>query len=83
MAIKKKTNSPKVAIVKIPLSAFRCISSYPKDKKVVCEINTKDLETINDPKTVDEIINAGRLDYALGKYKAFNSSKKLITELRS
>lgn len=77
-----KTNH-KITIIKIPLSSLRCISSYPKEQKVLCEINTKELKKLNKPKTLDEIINLSRLDYALGKYKTFTNAKDLIKELRT
>lgn len=79
----KKINLSDQAMVKIPLSSLRCILSYPKDKKIICEINLKDIEQINESKNLDEIINESRLDYALGNYKNFTSAKKLIAELRS
>lgn len=83
MAVKKKLGKKNVVMVQIPLSSLRCISSYPKEKKLICEINTDDLRTLNSAETLDEIINAARMDYALGKYKTFTSAKALIAELRS
>lgn len=71
------------AMIRIPLSALRCILRYPKEKKIVCEINTRDIERLNEAETIDEIINESRLDYMLGKYKTFSSAKGLITELHS
>ncbi|MFH1855429.1 MAG: hypothetical protein ABH810_03450 [bacterium] len=71
------------AVVKIPLSALRCILRYPKEKKIICEISTKGIKRLNEAKTLDEIINEARLDYALGNCKAFTSAKDLITELHS
>lgn len=70
-------------MVKIPLSALRCILRYPKEKKIVCEINIKDIKRLNDAETLDEIINESRLDYALGNYTTHSSTKSLIAELRS
>jgi len=71
------------AMVKIPLSAFRFLSQYPRDKKIVIEISTDDIERVNTAETLDEIINEARLDYALGDYKTFTSAEDLITELHS
>lgn len=71
------------AMVKIPLSALRCILRYPKEKKIVCEISTNDLKRLNEAETLDEIINEARLDYAFGKHKSFTSAKDLIAELHS
>jgi len=71
------------AMVKIPLSAFRFLSRYPRDKKIVIEISTDDIERVNTAETLDEIINEARLDYALGDYKTFTSAEDLIPELHS
>ena len=81
----KTTNKKKakVAIVKIPLSALRCILRYPKEKKIVCEISTKDIKRMNSAQTLDEIINEARLDYALGKFTTHKSAKSLLNELHS
>lgn len=79
----KITNSSGVAMVQIPLSAFRCISSYPSEKKMICEISVAELTSANDAKTLDEIINQARLDYATGDYQTFENPQELIAELRS
>lgn len=71
------------AVVTIPLSAFRFISGYPKEKKIICEISTKELKRLNLPQTFDEMINEARLDYALGKYKTASTAKDLIAGLRA
>ena len=71
------------AMVKIPLSALRCILRYPKENKIICEINTKGIKKLNRAETLDEIINEARLDYALGNYKTLTFAKDLITELHS
>ena len=71
------------AVVRIPLSALRCILRYPKEKKIVCEVNIEGIERLNEAETLDEIINQARLDYAMGSYKTFASAKDLITELHS
>lgn len=72
-----------VAMIQIPLSAFRCISSYPTEKKMICEISVAELTSKNDAETLDEIINQARLDYAMGDYQTFENPKDLIAELRS
>lgn len=71
------------AMVKIPLSGFRCIIHYPREKKIICEIDTAEVVRLNDVATLDEIINEARLDYAIGDYKTFTSASDLISELRS
>lgn len=79
----KSKSKKKEAIVQVPLEALRCILRYPKEKKIICEIDTRSIRRINEAETVDQIINDARLDYALGNYKTFSSAKKLIAELRS
>ncbi len=76
-------NQPHSAMIKIPLAALRCILSYPKDNKVICEIDTSSLKSENSPETLDEIINDARIEYALGKNKSFTNASDLIAELRS
>ncbi|MFH1142561.1 MAG: hypothetical protein ABIH67_03790 [Candidatus Uhrbacteria bacterium] len=78
--VPKKTNE---AVVKIPLSALRCILRYPRENKIVCEISTKDIKRMNSAETLDEIINEARLDYALGNFSSHKNAKSLIAELRS
>lgn len=80
---RKKTNSSDSAMIQIPLAAFRCITNYPKDKKMICEISVAELSRVNDPETLDEIINEARLDYAMGDYKTFDDADQLIVELRA
>ena len=70
-------------MVTLPLSALRYLSRYPSEKKIVVEISTTDLKRVNDAKTLDEIINGARLDYALGNYTTHKSAKSLIAELRA
>ncbi len=79
----KMTNSSGMAMIQIPLSAFRCISSYPSEEKMICEISVAELVSVNDAETLDEVINQARLDYATGDYKTFENPKDLIAELRS
>lgn len=71
------------AMVKIPLSAFRYLSRYPSEKKIIVEISVDDIKRLNKAETLDEIINEARLDYALGNYKTFTSAKGLVAELHS
>lgn len=71
------------AMVNIPLSALRCILRYPKENKIICEINTEGIKRLNEAETLDEMINEARLDYALGNYKTFTSAKDLMAELNS
>ena len=76
-------NPPQSAMINIPLSALRCILSYPKDNKVICEIDTNSLRSENAPGTLDEIINDARIDYALGNCKTFTNAEDLIAHLKS
>lgn len=73
----------KEAMVKIPLSAFRYLSRYPREKKIVVEISTDDIVRMNSAETLDEIINEARLDYALGNFSVHKSAKSLIAALRA
>ncbi len=77
------TKLSKKAVVKIPLDSFRCISKYPKEKKIICEIDMKDIKRMNRAETIDEIINNARLDYALGDFTTHQSANSLIKELHS
>jgi hypothetical protein len=78
-----KTKKTSEAMVTIPLSALRCLLQYPKEGKILCEINTDSLKRANTADTVDEIINEARLDYALGDFTSHNSAGSLISELHS
>jgi len=78
-----KKRAANEAMIKIPLSSLRYLSKYPRDKKIVIEISIDDIKRVNVAKTLDEIINDARLDYALGNYKTFRSAKGLIAELHS
>lgn len=79
---KKMLKAKKEPVITIPLSALRCISSHPKDKKILCEINVLEMKRINEAGTFDEIINEARLDYAKGDYKTFTNSKNLLKYLK-
>lgn len=74
---------PKEAMIEIPLAAMRCILRYPKEKKVVCEINLADIKWKDKSETFDEIVNEARIDYALGDFTTHASAKSLIAELKS
>ncbi|MEK7083864.1 MAG: hypothetical protein AAB932_01380 [Patescibacteria group bacterium] len=74
----KRTNE---AMVKIPLSAFRYLSRYPREKKIVVEIALDAIKRVNSAKTLDEIINDARLEYALGNYTTHRTAKSLIAAL--
>jgi hypothetical protein len=78
--VRKKS---KEAMVKIPLSALRYLSRYPREKKMVVEILTEDLVRVNSAETLDEIISEARLDYALGNYSSHKTAKSLIAALRA
>lgn len=72
----------KEAMVKIPLSALRYLSRYPREKKIVVEIAMDDITRVNAAATLDEIISEARLDYALGNYSSHKTAKSLIAALR-
>lgn len=74
---------PYQAMVKIPLSSLRCLLRYPRERKIICEIDTAGIKRLNGAATLDEIINEARFDYALGNYRTFTSASDLIAELRS
>lgn len=78
--IRQKT---KEAMVKIPLSALRYLSRYPREKKIVVEITTDDIVRVNPAGTLDEIISEARLDYALGNYSSHKTAKSIIAALRA
>ena len=80
---KKDSKRTREAMVKIPLSAFRYLSRYPREKKIVIEISTKDIKRVNDAETLDEILNEVRLEYALGTHSTHKSAKSLIAALES
>lgn len=83
MAPKSKIKkASKIVTIQIPLSAFRCISSYPSEKKMICEISLAEITSVKDAETLDEIINQSRLDYAMGDYQSFETPEALIAELR-
>lgn len=83
VSVKNKVKDIDMAMIRIPLASLRCLLSYPKENKIICEIDIKNMKRINDSKSLDEIISESRLDYALGNYKTFSSAKDLIAELRS
>lgn len=76
----KKTEE---AMINLPLSALRYLSRYPREKKIIVEISVDEIKRVNKAETLEEIISEARLDYALGNYKTFNSTKELIAELHS
>lgn len=78
-----KTKKKSEAIVTVPLSALRCILRYPKEGKILCEINTDSLIRENKADTLDEIINESRLDYALGNFTSHSTAKSLVSDLHS
>ena len=81
--IKKRKETSPEAMIKIPLSSLRCLQSFPKENKIICEIDVESMERVNKPNSLDEIINESRLDYALGDYKTFSNATDLIAELRA
>ena len=78
----KQVKRSREAMVQIPLSAFRYLSTYPREKKIVVEILTKDLKRVNRADTIDELINEARLDYALGNYTTHKTAKSLMAALQ-
>ena len=79
----KKSKRTHEAMVNIPLSAFRYLSKYPREKKIVVEIGIEDIKRVNSAETLDEIINEARLDYALGNYTTHKTAKSLIAALEA
>jgi hypothetical protein len=77
----KKTKRTREAMVNVPLSAFRYLSRYPREKKIVVEISLDEIKRVNNAETLDEIINEARLDYALGNYTTHKTAKSLMKEL--
>ena len=67
----------------IPLSAFRYLSRYPREKKIVVEIAMDEIKRVNRAETLDEIMNEARLDYALGNYTTHKTAKSLIAALEA
>ena len=83
MASGRTIQKTKEAMVKLPLSALRYLSRYPREKKIVVEISTDDIVRVNDAETLDEIIGSARLDYALGNYTSHKTARGLIAALRA
>ncbi len=79
----KNSKRTREAMVQIPLSAFRYLSNYPREKKIVVELALNDLKRVNRAETLDEIINEARLDYALSNYTAYKTAKGLISALEA
>ncbi|MFH1859031.1 MAG: hypothetical protein ABIJ80_02090 [Patescibacteria group bacterium] len=73
----------KQSMINIPLHALECISGYPKEKKILCEININELKKVNEPQTIDEMATEAKLEYFSGKLKGFKDTKKLINYLNS
>ena len=73
----------RLAMVRIPLSEIRCLSRHPKKKTIVCEISVEELQRYNTARTLDDIINDARLDYARGNYKTFTTAKTLLCDLHA
>ncbi|OGL64442.1 hypothetical protein A3B21_05130 [Candidatus Uhrbacteria bacterium RIFCSPLOWO2_01_FULL_47_24] len=73
--------NPQGATINIPLSAVRCVSGKPKDKRVMCEIDVEQLRMINEPQTIDELLAAADFDIAAGNYKEYASMDAFISDL--
>lgn len=74
--------NPQGATINIPLSAVRCVSGKPKEKRVVCEIDVAQLRMVNEPQTIDELLAEADFDIATGNYKEFTSVDEMISDLR-
>ena len=86
MATKYKTKIKKLeneAMVEIPLSALRCILKYPKEKKIICEIDLINIKQKESVDALDEVINQARIDYVFGNYTTHISAESLIDGLKS
>ncbi len=79
----KTEKQKKEAMVRVPLSAFRSLSRYPREKKIVVEISTDDIARVNKAETLDEIINEARLEYATGDYTTHRTAKSVIATLEA
>lgn len=69
------------ATINIPLSAVRCVSGKPKEKRVVCEIDVAQLRMVNEPRTIDELLAEADLDIASGNYKQYGSMEDFLADL--
>lgn len=72
-----------MVVLHIPLSALHCLSEQPKAEKLLCEIDVEELQECNEGKTLDEVINQGRLDYALGKYQTCETPEEVLQVLHA
>lgn len=77
------TRTRREAMIRIPLSSMRHVSSDLKKKKMTFEISTKDLTRVNKSSTLDEMIAEAKLEYAIGRTKGFTDSKKLVAFLNA
>lgn len=93
-----KTISQKEAMIKVPLSGFRCISRYPKEKKMICEIDLANIEKLNPTQTLDKIINNNEAwfwskewqesehradkDFKAGRYTVHDTPEDLVKSLK-
>lgn len=75
------TRTRREAMIRIPLSSIRYLSSDVKKKKMTFEISTKNLTRVNKSSTLDEMIAEAKLEYAMGKTKGFTDTKKLMAYL--
>lgn len=71
------------AIVSFPLTSLKPLYSSDRGKKLVIEVEVKSMKKVNEPNTIDEMVAAAKLEYAMGKSKTFTSAEDLIKELRS
>lgn len=74
--------NPQGATINIPLSAVRCVSGKPNEKRVVCEIDIAQMRMINEPRTIDELLGEADFDIAAGHYKQFGSVDAMVDDLR-
>lgn len=73
----------KIAMVTLPLTAFKYLYSIGNGKKLVVELDMDFLKKINKPITIDKMIAEARLEYFSGKLKGFTDTKKLINYLNA
>lgn len=84
MASKRKKMFPlrKERTITIPLSALKCLSHYPKEKKMICEINFSNLQKHNTQETLEEMLEKASLDYILGDFESFEQAEEAIKYLK-
>jgi hypothetical protein len=74
--------STQSAAISLPLTGLKPLYRNDEEGTLVVELRTNELKSINQAKTIDEIISQARLDYALGDYETFKTADDLIADLK-